>query len=71
MKIDKMRWYKIIVDGVSHIVRVDDCIMKYCVVDYYDGRLWFTGSCAACKKWVSDRLADHFYQYSMNIKLRG
>ena len=71
MKIDKMRWYRVIIDGVSHIVRVDDCIMKYCVVDYYDGRLWFTGSCASCKAWVKERLADQFYQYSMNIKLRG
>lgn len=70
MKIDKMRWYKVIIDGVTHIVRVDDSIMKYCVVDYYDGRLWFTGSCARCKAWIQDRLADKFYQYSMNIIVR-
>ena len=55
MKIDKMRWYKIIVDNVIHIVRVDDRIMKYCVIDYYDDRLWFTGSLAKCKKWVEER----------------
>lgn len=52
MKIEKMRWYKILVDGVQHIVRVDDRIMKYCVIDYYDGKLWYTGSCAKCKTWV-------------------
>lgn len=50
MKIEKMRWYKILVDGVEHIVRVDDCVMKYCVIDYYDGRLWTTGSATKCKK---------------------
>lgn len=54
MKIEKMRWYKIQVDGREHIVRVDDRIMKYCVIDYYDGRLWFVGSVAKCKKWVED-----------------
>ena len=41
MKIEKMRWYKIIIDGRERIVRVDDQVMKYCVVDYYDSRLWF------------------------------
>lgn len=56
MKIEKMKWYKILVDGVDHIVRVDDRIMKYCVIDYYDSRLWFTGSSAKCKKWVEDHL---------------
>ena len=55
MSIQKMRWYKIIIDGQEHIVRVDDSIMKYCVVDYYDGRLWFTGSISKCKKWVEER----------------
>lgn len=55
MKIEKMRWYKILIDGVEHIVRVDDRIMKYCVIDYYDGRLWFTGSVAKCKKWIEER----------------
>ena len=56
LKIAKMRWYKVLVDGVEHIVRVDDRIMKYCVIDYYDGRLWTTGSAAKCKKWVDDHL---------------
>lgn len=55
MKIEKRRWYKIAIDGVEHIVRIDDSIMKYCVVDYYDARLWFTGSIAKCKKWIEDR----------------
>lgn len=52
MKVQKMRWYRVMVDGVEHIVRLDDSIMKYAVVDYYDGRLWFTGSCARCKSWI-------------------
>ena len=69
MNIDKMRWYKIIVDGVSHIVRVDDCIMKYCVIDYYDGKLWFTGSCAKCKLWVKNHLDDSVYHYSIENKI--
>lgn len=56
MKIEKMRWYKIVVDGIKHIVRVDDRIMKYCVIDYYDGKLWFTGSCAKCKTWVLNHI---------------
>lgn len=55
-----MRWYRIIVDGAEHIVRVDDRIMKYCVIDYYDGRLWFTGSCAKCKDWVSKRITNTY-----------
>ena len=65
MKIDKMRWYKVLIDGAEHIVRVDDRIMKYCVVDYYDGRLWFTGSCAKCKTWVENRLCRSLYPYNM------
>lgn len=56
MKIEKMRWYKIIIDGRERIVRVDDQVMKYCVVDYYDSRLWFTGSCAGCKKFIENHL---------------
>ncbi len=58
MKIDKMRWYKIIISGMERIVRVDDRIMKYCVIDYYDGRLWHTGSCASCKKFILDNLSN-------------
>ena len=54
MKIQKMKWYRIVIDGQPHIVRVDDCIMKYAVIDYYDGRLWFTGSCVACKRFIED-----------------
>ena len=59
MKIEKMCWYKIIINGPEHIVRVDDSIMKYCVVDYYDGRLWFTGSCSGCKKFIAENLASY------------
>ena len=55
MKIEKRRWYKVRIDGRYHIVRIDDSIMKYCVVDYYDSRLWFTGSIGACKKWIQER----------------
>ena len=40
----------------QHIVRVDDRIMKYCVIDYYDGKLWYTGSCARCKTWVLNHI---------------
>ena len=65
MKIDKMRWYKIDIDGREHIVRVDDSIMKYCVVEYYDGRLWFTGSCAGCKKCVENHLVKKDYPYTI------
>ena len=49
MKIEKMRWYRVIVAGLERIVRVDDRIMKYAVIDYYDGRIWTTGSWAQCK----------------------
>ena len=59
MKIEKNHWYKVWVDGVEHIVKVDDRIMKYCVIDYYDGRLWFTGSAAKCKKWIEERRGSH------------
>ena len=69
MKIDKMRWYKIIINDVPHIVRVDDRIMKYCVIDYYDGRLWFTGSCAKCNAWIFTRLdSSVYYQVQTNMK---
>ena len=69
MRIDKMRWYKVVIDGVQHIVRVDDRIMKYCVIDYYDGRLWFTGSCAKCKAWIFVRLdSSVYYQVQTNMK---
>lgn len=60
MKIEKMRWYKIIISGQERIVRVDDRIMKYCVIDYYDGRLWCTGSCAACKKFIEHNLSSNY-----------
>ena len=56
MKIDKMRWYRIRPNGPcgeSHIVRIDDTVMKYAVVDYYDGRLWFVGSLPKCKAWIN------------------
>lgn len=71
MKIEKMRWYKIFVDGKQHIVRVDDRIMKYCVIDYFDGKLWFTGSCAKCKLWVSNHLDGDSYPYLYNMKVRA
>lgn len=60
MKIEKMRWYKIIIAGQERIVRLDDRIMKFCVVDYYDGRLWFTGSCQGCKKFILKNLVPRY-----------
>ena len=57
MKIEKMRWYKVVIAGLERIVRVDDRIMKYAVIDYYDGRIWTTGSCLKCKKWIQDNLS--------------
>ena len=68
MSIDKMRWYKVIIDGRDHIVRVDDRIMKYCVIDYYEGKLWFTGSCVRCKDCVKQRLDRSFIHYDMQQK---
>lgn len=65
MKIEKMRWYKTIIDGREHIVRVDDRIMKYCVIDYYDGKLWFTGSCASCKRFVLEHIDASFIHYDV------
>ena len=58
-KIQKRKWYRVIIDGQEYIVRIDDNIMKYCIVDYYDARLWFTGSIAACKKWIEERRVYH------------
>ena len=69
MKVEKMRWYKVDIDGKKHIVRVNDRIMKYCVIDYYDGKLWFTGSCARCKKWVEHHLDSTLYHYEMEMKI--
>ena len=58
-KIQKRKWYRVIIEGHEYIVRIDDNIMKYCIVDYYDARLWFTGSIAACKKWIEERRVYH------------
>lgn len=58
MKIQKNRWYRVWCGGAVFIVRIDDRIMKYCIVDYYDGRLWFTGSLAACKKWIEEKRVE-------------
>ncbi|MBO7257958.1 MAG: hypothetical protein J6V11_03355 [Alphaproteobacteria bacterium] len=58
-KIQKNKWYRVVIDGQEYVVRVDDNIMKYCVIDYYDARLWFTGSITACKKWVEERRLYH------------
>ena len=65
MKIDKNRWYKVILEGRQHIVRVDDRIMKYCVIAYYDGKLWFTGSCASCKRFVLEHIDSGFIHYDV------
>ena len=55
MSIQKRTWYRVLIDGMEHIVRVDDSIMKYCVVDYHDGRIWTTGTITKCKKWIEER----------------
>lgn len=65
MKINKNRWYKVIIEGRQHIVRVDDRIMKYCVIDFYDGKLWFTGSCASCKRFVIEHIDSGFIHYDV------
>lgn len=57
--ISLMKWYKVTIDGQERIVRVDNRIMRYAVIDYYDSRLWFTGSAARCKKWIEERRVNH------------
>lgn len=59
MKIEKNKWYKVLIDGYEHIVRIDDRVMKYCIIEYYDGRLWFTGSISKCKTWIEERRIYH------------
>ena len=61
MKVETMRWYKIVVEGVAHVVRVDGRIMKWCVLDYYDGRLWCAGSLGQCKKFITQHLPEGIY----------
>ena len=61
MKVESMRWYRIVVDGVPHVVRVDGRIMKWCVVDYYDSRLWCAGSLAQCKKFIVNHIPEGIY----------
>ena len=50
-----------LIDGVEHVVRVDGRIMKWCVVDYYDARLWFTGSLGKCKKFIEQHIEEGTY----------
>lgn len=54
-KIVKHRWYKVIIDGQEHIVWITDRILKYCITDYYDDRVWTHGSLAKCKNWIRER----------------
>lgn len=61
MKVESMRWYRIVVDGVPHVVRVDGRIMKWCVVDYYDARLWCAGSLGQCKKFITQHIPEGTY----------
>ena len=61
MKVETMRWYRIEVDGVPHVVRMDGRIMKWCVVDYYDGRLWCAGSLGQCKKFITQHIPEGIY----------
>ena len=48
-------WYRVIIDGEDHIVRISGNVMKYVIEDYYDGRLWYVGNLRMCKLWIIDR----------------
>lgn len=50
-----MVWYKVIIDGQEHIVRIDGTVFRFAIVDYYDGRIWSYGKLAECRKWVAER----------------
>lgn len=55
-QIETNRWYRVIIEGQERIVRVDSYTIKYAVVDYYDGRVWFISrNLRLCKKWVMER----------------
>lgn len=49
------KWYRVIIDGEDHIVRISGTVMKYVIEDYYDGRLWYVGNLRMCKLWIIDR----------------
>ena len=54
--IDVNTWYRVMIDGQEHIVRIDSYTIKYAIVDYYDGRVWYISpNLKRCKKWVIDR----------------
>ncbi len=55
MKVAVMRWYRILIDGQEHIVRIDG------VVDYYDARLWCAGSLSLCKKFITQHIPEGIY----------
>lgn len=61
MKIEVNRWYRVLIDGQEHVVRIDVRMMKLCVIDYYDARLWFTGSLGQCKKFISEHIQEGIY----------
>lgn len=50
-----MVWYRVVIDGQEHIVRIDGTQFRYAIVDYYDGRIWSYGKLADCRKWISER----------------
>lgn len=54
--IDVNTWYRVVIDGEERIVRIDTYIIRYAIVDYYDGRVWYISkNLKACKKWIIDR----------------
>lgn len=49
-------WYRVLIDGEERIVRIDSYTIKYAIVDYYDGRVWYISpNLKMCKKWVLER----------------
>ena len=49
-----MVWYRVVIDGQDHIVRIDGTQFRYAIVDY-DGRIWSYGKLAECRKWIAER----------------
>lgn len=56
LEINGWEWYKVILDSTEYIVRIQDIPVRYCVIDYYDGRLMTVGSLVKCKKWIAERV---------------
>lgn len=54
-----MVWYKVIIDGQEHIVRIDGTQFRYAIVEYYDGRIWSYGKLSDCRKWIAERRQEN------------